>query len=394
VPREVVLLGVVSFLTDLSSEAIFAVLPLFLTSVIGASTLVLGAMEGVADFAASSLDMASGYASDRFARRKALIVGGYGLSSIAKLVLALASTAGHVFAFRVVERLGKSIRGAPRDALLADVAPLAKRGASFGLHKAFDKAGAVMGPLLAYALIGLFGQTAGGFRRLFAVAVVPAVAAVAVLLWCIRERASPVRTRAPLRSTLGTLGPRYRHYLASASLFSLAYFSVAFLMLAASRAGFALKEVVLLYALFNVSFTVVSFPLGRLGDRVGRRPLIAVSYALYAIIAAGFAVVDSRLGIALLFVLYGVFYAIDEGQTKAYVADLAPAETRATAIGAYGFVTGLIYLPASLLAGALWSAYGPPAVFGTGAAVALVSLAYFLAFEPRAASPPSAFQAS
>ena len=187
--REVVTLGVVSFLTDVSSEAIFAVLPIFLTSVLGAGTLVLGAMEGLADFAASSLDLASGYLSDRLGKRKAIAVLGYGLSSLAKVVLLLAATAGQVLAFRVVERLGKSIRGAPRDALLSGVAPKAKRGASFGLHKAFDKAGAILGPLVAYAILDRYGQSLEGFRTLFAVALVPAFASVAVLVFFVREHA-------------------------------------------------------------------------------------------------------------------------------------------------------------------------------------------------------------
>ena len=386
--REVVTLGVVSFLTDVSSEAVFAILPLFLTSVLGASTLVLGAMEGFADFAASSLDMASGYLSDRLGKRKSIAAFGYSLSSVAKVLLLLVSTTVQVVAFRVVERLGKSVRGAPRDALLAGLAPAEVRGASFGLHKALDKAGAVVGPLLAYALLDRFGESLGGFRKLFAVALVPAFAAVAVLVFFVREHAGPVRKRVPLREALRALGPRYRHYLVSAGMFSAAYFSFAFLMLAASRVGFEMKHVALLYALFNLSFIVLSIPIGRLGDRIGRRALIALSYLLYAIIAAGFAVVSSKLGIAVLFCLYGVFYAVDEGQTKAYLADLVPEEARATAIGTYGFVTALVYLPASLLAGALWSAYGPRVTFGAGTVIALVALAYFLALEPRAAKTP------
>ncbi len=384
VPRDVVTLGVVSFLTDVSSEAIFAVLPLFLTSVLGASTLVLGAMEGLADFAASSLDMASGYISDRLGKRKPIAVIGYGLSSAAKAVLLVASTAGQVVAFRVIERLGKSIRSAPRDALLSGIATKEERGASFGLHKAFDKAGAIVGPLLAYTLLHRFGQSLDSFHTLFAVALVPALASVAVLVFFVPEHAPVERKRVQLRAALGTLGPGYRHYLMSAGLFSLAYFSFAFLLLAASRAGFEMKHVVLLYGLFNVSFTVVSVPIGRLSDRIGRRTVIALSYVLYAMMATGFAVAHSKLGVALLFLVYGVFYAIDEGQTKAYIADLTPAETRATAIGTYGFVTALLYLPASLVAGALWNAFGPQATFGTGAGVALLALVYFLAFKPRA----------
>jgi MFS family permease len=389
VPREVVMLGVVSFLTDVSSEAIFAVLPLFLTSVLGASTVLLGAMEGFADFAASSLDMASGYLSDRLGKRKALAVAGYGLSSISKVVLLFAATAGQVVAFRVVERLGKSVRGAPRDALLSGLAPKETRGRSFGVHKAFDKAGAIVGPLLAYAILARVGQSTEGFHTLFVAAVVPAFASVAVLLFFVREHAGPARTRVPLREALRTLGPGYRHYLISAGLFSLAYFSFAFLMLAANRVGFELKDVVLLYALFNVSFTVLSVPIGLLGDKLGRKAIIASSYLLYAAMCLGFAVVDSKAGVIALFLLYGVFYAIDEGQSKAYLSDLTPQASRATAIGTYGFVTALVYLPASLLAGALWSSGGPALTFGVGAGLALLALAYFLSFGPKG-SPATA----
>ncbi len=337
VPREVVLLGVVSFLTDVSSEAIFAVLPLFLTSVLGASTVLLGAMEGFSDFAASSLDMASGYLSDRLGKRKSLAVVGYGLSSVAKLVLLVATTAGQVFAFRVVERLGKSIRGAPRDALLSGLGPKEKRGTSFGVHKAFDKAGAILGPLLAYAILSKVGETAEGFHTLFLAAVIPGFASVAVLIFFVREHPGPGRQRVPLREALRTLGPGYRHYLVSAGLFSLAYFSFAFLMLAAARVGFELKDVVV-----------------------------------------------------ALFLLYGVFYAIDEGQSKAYLADLTPEASRATAIGTYGFVTALVYLPASLLAGLLWSSAGPAVTFGVGAGLALLALGHFLLFGPKEGPRPLA----
>ncbi|HSD11267.1 MAG TPA: MFS transporter [Candidatus Binatia bacterium] len=386
VPREIVMLGVVSFLTDVSSEAIFAVLPLFLTSVLGASPLVLGAMEGLADFAASSLDMASGYVSDRLCKRKSIAVIGYVVSSAAKAVLLVASTAAQVVAFRVIERLGKSIRGAPRDALLSGIATKEERGASFGLHKAFDKSGAIVGPLVAYAFLDRFGHSLDAFHTLFAVALVPALASVAVLVFFVHEHAVAEGKSVRFCEALRTFGPGYRHYLMSAGIFSFAYFSFAFLLLAASRAGFEMKHVVLLYGLFNVSFTVVSVPIGRLSDRIGRRTVIAFSYVLYALMATGFAVVHSKLGVALLFLVYGIFYAIDEGQTKAYVADLTPEETRATAIGTYGFVTALVYLPASLVAGALWNAFGSQVTFGTAAAVALLALVYLLAFEPRAAT--------
>jgi MFS family permease len=387
IPAGVVLLGVVSFLTDLSSEAIFAVLPLFLTGVLGASPLVLGAMEGFADFAASSLDFVSGHASDRLGRRKGLAVLGYGLSTAAKAVLMFAATTGQVVAFRIVERLGKSVRGPPRDALLAGIAPQKTRGTSFGLHKAFDKAGAILGPLGAYAWLERAGHSLGSFKTLFGVAVIPAIASVAVLTLFVPEKAATLKRRVPLREALGSFSPGFRHYLVSAGIFSSAYFSYAFLLLAASRAHFATAHVALLYALFNVSFTLLSTPLGWLGDRIGRKTLIAASYVLYALIAVGFAFATTKLAVVLLFVAYGVFYAIDEGQTKAYIADLVPDETRATAVGTYGFITALVYLPASLLAGWLWSAVGPQATFGVAAGLALVALGYFLLFQPRAQPP-------
>jgi MFS family permease len=383
------MLGLVSFLTDVSSEAIFAILPLFLTGVLGASTIALGTMEGLADFAASSLDLASGYASDRLGKRKGLAVFGYALSSTAKLVLLFAATTAQVFAFRIVERLGKSIRGAPRDALLAGIAPKATRGASFGVHKAFDKAGAIVGPLVAFALLDHFGQSLGSFRKLFLVALVPAFASVAVLVLFIPEhKGEAVARRVPLREALRTLGPDFRHYLISAGLFSGAYFSYAFILLAAARAQFESKHIALLYALFNVSFTILSVPLGRLGDRIGRRAIIASSYALYGLLALGFLVTTSKAAVIVLFLVYGLFYAIDEGQTKAYIADLVPDGARATAIGTYGFVTALVYLPASLLAGGLWKAFGPRATFGVAAAIAFVALGYFLVFQNSSRSSP------
>jgi len=200
------------------------------------------------------------------------------------------------------------------------------------------------------------------------------------------ERKGAAPQRIPLREALRTLGPGFRHYLVSAGLFSFAYFSYAFLMLAAANAHFESKHVALLYGLFNVSFTILSVPIGKLGDRIGRRTIIAVSYGLYALLAVGFALATSKAAVIVLFLGYGIFYAIDEGQTKAYLADLVPEKTRATAIGTYGFVTGVIYLPASLGAGLLWKVFGPQATFGVAAGIALLALVYFLAFQPRASA--------
>ena len=387
-PLPVLMLGAVSFLTDVSSEMIFAVLPVFLVTVLGASPVTLGAMEGAADFAASSLDLASGYASDRTGHRKWLAVVGYGFSSLAKLSLLGAASVGQVVGFRVVERLGKSVRGPPRDALLAGVAPTAHRGLAFGVHKAFDKAGAVAGPLIAFALLKRSGQTADGFRLLFAVAVVPAFLAVATLALGIREVGRGGKARRAIGETLRTAGPPFRRYLGVAAFFSLGYASFSFLLLRASQLGFDAGEVALLYALYNAAFTVVSTPLGRWGDRVGRRVLVGGSYALYALTALGLALASSRVALVGLFLAHACFYAVDEGQTKAFIADLVPNEARATAIGIYGLLTAVAYFPASLVAGLLWRS-SPAAAFGFSACVGAAGFVLFLAVGPRAPATAS-----
>lgn len=381
VEPEIVVLGVVSFLTDASSELIFACLSVFLTSVLGAPIELLGLMEGLADFAASSLDLASGWLSDRTGARKRFALLGYGLSAAAKALLFLAATANQVVLFRVVERLGKSVRGAPRDALLGAIAPASKRGTSFGVHKALDRAGAVAGPLVAWAVLTRLGPTRETFGFLFLLALVPAALGVLVLALFVRDRPVEPAARggASLREALGELGRPYWSYVAVASVFALAYFSFAFLLVNATRVGYALEEVPLLYALFNVTFTVVSIPLGMLSDRIGRRALIAVELVLYEAVLAILALAPTRAGAAAAFVVYGVFYALDDGQSKAYLVDLAPRHRRATAIGAYNFLTGLAYVPASLVAASLWKDRGPDATFRFAGAVTAVAFALFLA---------------
>ncbi len=375
-PWEVIVLGMVSFLTDLSSETIFAVLPIYFISVIGGSTLVLGIMEGLADFASSSLDLASGYVSDKTGKRKWIAFLGYGLSTSAKTLLLLITSATGVIAFRVIERLGKSIRGAPRDALLASISPKKSRGLSFGVHKALDKAGAVIGPVLAYFVLDRYGSNANTFFGLFAVALVPAIIAVVVLGVFVKDRSVQVQKDFQLWGALQTLGPRYRLYLAATAIFSLGYFSFAFLLLKAKQVGFEAKDQALLYGLFNLVFTIVSIPIGWLGDRIGRRTIVMGSYILYACLAIGFLMAVSQWAIIAMFILYGVFYAMDEGQAKAYLSDLSEEKTRATAIGVYGFVTGLAYLPASLIAGALWT-YNPAWTFLFAIITSLAALALF-----------------
>lgn len=374
----VVTLGIVSFLTDLSSEATFAVMPIYFVAVLGGSATVMGVMEGLADFAASSLDLASGYLSDRTGRRKGIAWSGYGLSTLAKSLLVFFASVGGVITFRVVDRLGKSIRGAPRDAILASMAKQGRRGSSFGLHKAFDKAGAVVGPFVAYLILRQAAATRETFHWLFITALIPAVLALLVLSFCVKDQApGATRQRGSVRETWTKLGRPFHWFILCAAIFSLGYFSFAFLMLKAKSVGFTAQDQVLLYALFNLVFTITSFPIGWLADRVGQRTVVIVSYITYAVMAAGFMLADNQWLIGVMFVVYGLFYAMNEGQAKAYVSDLAHDDTRATAIGIYGFVTGLVYLPASLIAGTLWPV-NPAWAFAFAIGTSLIALALFL----------------
>ncbi len=379
-------LGVVSLLTDISSEMIFSVLTIFLVAILGASSFIIGTMEGFADFSASSLDYVSGYLSDKTGKRKSFALFGYGFSTVAKSILLFATTIPAVFTFRVVERLGKSIRGAPRDALISTIADKEKLGYSFGFHKTLDKTGAILGPFLGYFILSMLGQTMDGFKFLFQVAIVPAVLSVLILAIFVHEKkAQATKIRENVFKNYKNLGKAFHRYIKVAGLFSLSYFSFAFLLLKAYSVGFEIKDVVLLYALFNTSFILISIPVGKIGDKIGRKTVIMAEYVIYVLMCAGFFFAADKVSVILLFLVYGIFYAIDEAQTKAYISDITPKEHRASAIGLYNFVTGIIYLPASLLAGWLWNAYNPSATFAAAGVIALVSalLFSFLPAPPR-----------
>ncbi len=381
VNKKVYLMGFVSLLTDISSEAIFAVFSLFFTAILGASTALLGIIEGLADFSASSLDYLAGYLADKTGKNKPWTAVGYGFSTIAKVFLVFANTVLFAAAFRVIERLGKSFRGPPRDAWLSSLTTDANRGISFGIHKALDKSGAIIGPLLAYFILNRFGQTAGGLGILFKVALIPATLAVILLLFISEKKTTTEKKekRENIFNAYKSLGAGYKHYLYSAGIFSLAYFSFAFLLLKAHTVGFQIKDIVLLYVLFNLAFVLASVPIGKLGDRIGRIRIIGLGYTLYFMMSLGFIFATTRREVISLFVLFGIFYAIDEGQSKAYISDLEK-EKRGTAIGLYNFITGMIFLPASVIAGLLWR-INPNYVFIFAAMVSLIALVFFLQFK-------------
>ncbi|WP_293636396.1 MFS transporter [Polaromonas sp.] len=376
---EVLKLGFVSFLTDLSTEAIFSVFAVFFTTVAGASSALLGLIEGLADFSASSLNYLAGWLSDRSGRRKVFALAGYGFSTLAKTILLVSSTVVGLSAFRVIERLGKGFRGPPRDAWLSSLADPATRGYSFGVHKALDKAGAVFGPLLAYALLRSLGESARAYRTLFWVAFLPAVASVVVLAMMKDQPGTP-HARESVSANCKALSAGFKGFLVPAGVFALGYYSLGFLLLKAHAVGFSLTDTVLLYALFNAVCVVTAPLVGRLGDTVGRRRIVILGYGLYAFINLALIWANQSWQIIALFAVYGVFFAIDESQSKAFIADLEP-DRRATAVGAYNFVTGVLYLPASLVAGALWTV-DPRWAFAMATALALVAIGLFVSMRP------------
>lgn len=382
---DVLKLGLVSFLTDLSSEMIFSVFAIFFTTVAGASAALLGLIEGLADLSASSLNYYAGWLSDRSGKRKVFALAGYGFSTLAKVILLVSNSVTGLSLFRVIERLGKGFRGPPRDAWLSSVAGTEKRGFAFGVHKALDKSGAVLGPLVAYGLLTWLGDGAETYKVLFWVAMVPAVLGV-VALSLVKDQPAPSRLRENLFVTFKQFSPAFKRYLVTAGVFSLAYFSFGFSMLRAHSVGFTVTDTVLLYALFNIACVIAAPLIGKLSDRVGRPHMIMLGYATYAVLSLGFAFATEKWHVVVLFLMYGLFYAIDEAQNKAFIADLE-VERRASAMGMYNFVTGMIYLPASLIAGALWL-LSPATPFLLASGVALLALAIFSVMRPdRTLSP-------
>jgi MFS family permease len=386
-PPTVRRLGLVSLLTDASSEMIYPLLPSFLTGTLRASPEFVGLVEGLAESVASLLKMASGWISDHLPRRKPLIVGGYTLSSLARPLVAFATSPWHVLAVRVADRIGKGVRGAPRDALVAQVTPPADLGRAFGFHRAMDHAGAVVGPLLASAVL----LARDDVRLVFALAALPALASVLVLVFGVKDapaRATPAaaRSASPEPTHAATpAGPGPRRFLAVIGLFTLGNSSDAFLLLRAQQAGVSLALVPLLWTAHHVVKSAASTAGGALSDRVGRRVTIAGGWCLYAAAYAGLGLATRAWQVWALFAVYGLHHALTEGPERALIADLATGERRGRAFGLYHAITGGLLLPASLLTGALWQRYSPAVALITGAAIALAAAVALLMVVPEPA---------
>lgn len=370
-------LGWVSFVADLSSEIVYPLFPLFVTGILGAPVAVLGFIEGVAEATATVLRYPIGRLSDRLGRRRPFVLIGYGLSGVGKLLIAVAGVWGFALAGRIVDRMGKGIRTAPRDALIGAATRPEQQGLAFGLHRAMDTMGAALGPLIALACLELGVP----FRWVLGLAVVPALLSVVVILLFVRERrlaptSGGMRLRLPA-------SPAYRWLLAGSLLFAAGNSSDMFLLLKADDVGLGTSGVILVYVLYNVVYAAASLPFGGLSDRIGQLPLVLGGYLVFAAVYVGFAFAGSWPAVAVLFAAYGLYIAATEGTSKALISRATPLAERAGAIGLQATLTGLASLVASSLGGVLWSAAGPWATFAFGAACALAAAAVLAAGRGR-----------
>ncbi len=398
-PRNVVAISLVSLLNDASSEIIYPLLPVFLATSLGASARAIGVIEGLAESVSSLLKLFAGYLSDRLGSRKPLVVAGYSLASVARPLLAFAQTWPQVLAIRLTDRVGKGIRTAPRDAMIADQVPLQQRGIAFGFHRAMDHAGAVIGPLFGYLLFIFFvtnsqSPAKSEFAKIFFVASIPALMAVMVAIFFMRE--SPVQRHAgPELPKLSLRGfdKNFKRFLLVLALFTLSNSSDAFLILRAVDAGIPLSMAPLLWAAHHGTKVLSSLFGGDLSDRLGRKRLIVSGWVLYAAVYAGFAFATQQVSLWILFLIYGIYFGLVEGAEKALVADLVQPEQRGTAYGLYNLAFGVTVFPASLLMGMIWDWKGPTTAFLVSAVMGATAAVLLLILVRTHPEPPAVLSA-
>ena len=393
-PRNVWAVSLTSFFMDISSEMVINILPLFLSNVLGVKTNVIGLIEGVAEATASLLKLFSGWLSDRLQARKWLAVAGYGLSSLAKPFFYFANSWGVVAGVRWADRVGKGIRTAPRDALVADSIDERHRGLAFGLHRAADTGGAMIGLLIALGVVWLAQRGAtelnrATFQTIVLISLIPAF--LAVLSLAVGAREVPVtKTQERPRISFRGLGKRFAVFMLIVGIFDLGNSSDAFLVLRAQERGLSVIGVLGMLVTFNLVYALVSTPAGAISDRIGRRRIIVGGWLVYAAIYLGFALAEAGWHVWVLYAIYGVYYGLAYGTAKAMVADIVPEELRGTAYGAYNAVLGILDFPASLIAGLLWRYLTPAAPFFFGGALALIA-AVLMAFAMPARNEKHGF---
>jgi len=365
-------LGLVSFFTDLSTEMVYPLIPLYLTSAFGATPALVGVIEGIAESAASLLKVFSGYITDRWQKKKVVAFSGYATGVLYKLVLLFAGSWAGILGARVLDRIGKGIRTAPRDVLVSDSAKQDNMGKAFGLHKALDMSGAALGILITFFLLRGIGDDFD-FKKLFLLSMIPAALGLFVFFF-IKETKAPraPKNREPFWKNIGKVDGQLRLYLLVVFLFTLGNSSNTFILLKANAVGFDMVSVILLYFIYNATASVLSLPFGKLSDRIGRKRLLVPGYLVFSLCYLGFAFATSQWLMVLVFIIYGAYTAMIAGVERAFVAEVSPPELKGTMLGLQSTIAGIALLPASIIAGVLWNAFGSavPFVFGAGLSLA------------------------
>jgi MFS family permease len=385
----IIILGIASFLTDISSEMVYPLLPIFLVQQLGASPMILGLIEGIAESLSSLLKVFSGYFSDKFRSRKPFAILGYSSSTVGKFFLYLSTNWYGVFTARTLDRFGKGVRTAPRDALIAESTHSHKRGAAFGLHRAMDTVGAAVGVLIAYFLIT---ANPSSFKKIFLISLIPAGLAVVILFFVREKGKGRVSRLAPVKLEWRRLNPKLKLFLIFTLLFTLGNSSNQFLLLKAKDLGSPLPRVLLFYLFFNIVHALMVYPAARLSDKIGRRNILVLGYFFYGLVYLGFAVNNAVNNFWLLFGSYGIYMGLTEGVEKALLVDVAPQELRATVIGLHATLVGLGLFPASFLAGLLWKFLGSSAPFYFGGIMGITAsiCLWFILSLPQAKTGGSA----
>ena len=380
ISKNVFVLGLVSFLNDVASEMIYPVVPIFLTSVLGAPVAIVGLIEGIAESTASILKVVSGWLSDKWLKRKPFVVVGYSVSAISKILLSLAFSWPFVLFARFVDRFGKGTRTSVRDALIAESSVNSVRGRSFGFHRALDTLGAVVGPLIALLAIHFLDNN---FRLIFFLAFIPACIGILLLLFFVKERKKEANPSPALNLSWRNLDPSFKIFLLISFVFALGDSSDAFLILRAQNLGLSVILVVALYVLFNFTYAIFSMPAGIISDKVGPKKVLLAGFLLFSAVYLFFGLAHSSLFLWLLFPVYGMYMALTEGVSKAYISNLVPQEKTGTAFGIYQTTIGLCTFFASLIAGLLWTYIGVGAPFIFGSLMAVISAFLFVVLEKK-----------
>jgi len=373
-------LGLVSFFADISAEMVYPIIPLYLTSVFGTTPALIGVIEGIAESIASLLKVFSGYITDKYKKKKPIAFIGYATGFLYKTALIFASSWIGVFGARVIDRIGKGIRTAPRDVMVCESADKNRMGTAFGIHKALDMAGSAIGIIIAYLLLT---STPGNFnyKKIFFLSMIPALLSLAIFPFIKEKKKKPVVSkREPFWKNMKKLDSQLKLYLLVAFLFTLGNSSNAFLLLRAKNVGFNDTTVILLYLIYNVTASLLAIPLGRRSDKVGRKRLLVLGYIVFSIVYFGFAIAYNKTFMILLFILYGVYTAMIAGVERAFIAEISPQELKGTMLGLHSTIVGIALFPASAIAGILWTTFGAKSPFIFGACLSLIAAVILLVF--------------